>query len=198
MADHSQDRPRDDAPLATRRHPEGGNRDSDPLSIAKAGEFAVVTIKAPIDKISAFCADPANWPVFMKDVRTIQRLNDDSLLWTAGEDDDTVEWRTDLTKRGHDRPSIGWIPTDDQPVDSRGHIEFQDAGPRGTFATAAIVHRDAGIKGKLKQALFLNDPLVQARRDLRRLKQFFETGEIATAARTRAQLHAELHGTSKG
>jgi uncharacterized membrane protein len=39
--------------------------------------------------------------------------------------------------------------------------------------------------------MFQREPKIQARRDLRRFKQLMETGEIATAARTRKQLEEE-------
>jgi uncharacterized membrane protein len=39
--------------------------------------------------------------------------------------------------------------------------------------------------------MFQREPAIQARRDLRRFKQLMETGEIATALRTRAQLNEE-------
>lgn len=178
----------DDAPLATRRHAEGSDRPGDPLAIAAAGDLAVVTINVPVEDLAAFCADPANWSQFMKDVTTIEPIGDDTLLWVAHHGDDEVEWQTELVSYRPDAMAVGWTSIDGQAVDSRGHIEFHDADARGAIVTAAIVHRDAGLVGKLKQALFLSDPLVQARRDLRRLKQLFETGEIATAARNRALL----------
>ena len=40
-----------------------------------------------------------------------------------------------------------------------------------------------GVVGKLVAKLFQRDPAIQARRNLRRLKQLMETGEVATAAR---------------
>ncbi len=39
----------------------------------------------------------------------------------------------------------------------------------------------AGAVGKLVAKLFQREPKSQARRDLRRFKQFMETGEIATS-----------------
>jgi uncharacterized membrane protein len=50
----------------------------------------------------------------------------------------------------------------------------------------------AGAIGRFVARLFQREPGIQARRDLRRFKQWMETGEIATAARTRKQL-AEEH-----
>jgi len=41
--------------------------------------------------------------------------------------------------------------------------------------------------------LFQREPRIQTRRDLHRLKQFLETGEIATSARNR-RIHEERYG----
>ena len=46
----------------------------------------------------------------------------------------------------------------------------------------------AGIIGKVIAKMFQREPAIQARRDLRRFKQLMETGEIATGARSRAQM----------
>lgn len=45
--------------------------------------------------------------------------------------------------------------------------------------------------GKVIAKLFQREPAIQARRDLRRFKQLMETGEIATAARNRAEAQEE-------
>ena len=49
--------------------------------------------------------------------------------------------------------------------------------------TATIAYDPpAGAIGKLVAKLFQKEPAIQARRDLRRLRMFLETGEIATAS----------------
>ena len=42
-----------------------------------------------------------------------------------------------------------------------------------------------GAIGKFVAKLFQREPAIQARRDLRRFKQYMETGEVSTSARTR-------------
>jgi uncharacterized membrane protein len=44
-----------------------------------------------------------------------------------------------------------------------------------------------GVIGKVIAKMFQREPAIQARRDLRRLKQLLETGEIATPAMNRQQ-----------
>ena len=48
-----------------------------------------------------------------------------------------------------------------------------------------------GAIGKFVAKLFQREPAIQARRDLNRLKQLMETGEIATAA-TNPKQHEEM------
>lgn len=62
-------------------------------------------------------------------------------------------------------------------------MTFQDAGARGTVVTATILYDPpAGMIGKLVAKLFQREPNIQVRRDLARLKQLMETGEVATNA----------------
>jgi uncharacterized membrane protein len=94
-----------------------------------------------------------------------------------------------------DRPGelIAWVSEEGADVPNSGRIEFRDApGGRGTWVTATIIYDPpAGIIGKVIAKMFQREPHIQARRDLRRLKQLMETGEIATAARTKAQYEEE-------
>ena len=57
-------------------------------------------------------------------------------------------------------------------------------------ATKLDSHSSGGVVGQLVAKLFQSDPAILARRNLRRLKQLLETGEIATAARN-PTLHAQ-------
>ena len=63
-------------------------------------------------------------------------------------------------------------------------MAFSDANPgRGTVVTAAIAYEPpGGLIGKVVAKLTQKEPRIQARRDLRRLKQLLETGEIATSS----------------
>ena len=104
----------------------------------------------------------------------------------------TIEWTTRITE---DRPGelIAWASEEGVDVPNSGKVEFRDApGGRGTWVSATILYDPpAGIIGKVIAKMFQREPAIQARRDLRRLKQFLETGEIATSARTRRQAEEE-------
>jgi uncharacterized membrane protein len=78
---------------------------------------------------------------------------------------------------------ISWQSDAGADIANSGRIDFRDApGGRGTLVTATIAYDPpAGALGKLVAKLFQREPRIQARRDLRRFKQFMETGEIATS-----------------
>ena len=60
-------------------------------------------------------------------------------------------------------------------------------GNRGTEVTALIAYMPPmGALGRVVAKLFQADPAIQGRRDLKRLKMFLETGEIATSANRKA------------
>lgn len=181
---------RDDAPAATaKRAPDSGTDDL----IERGDEFVArsVTINRPRAELYAYWRDFANLPSFMDNVVRVDAAGGDRSHWVvkapAGK---TVEWDARITE-DRDGELIAWASEKGADVPNSGRIEFRDAGARGTVVTATIAYDPpAGTIGKIVAKLFQREPAIQARRDLRRFKQLMETGEIATAARNRAE-HAE-------
>ena len=102
-----------------------------------------------------------------------------------------MSWESVVTK---DVPGkeIYWQSAPGADIANSGRIEFREAGPRGTVVRATIAYDPpGGAIGQFIAKLFQREPRIQARRDLRRFKQLMETGEIATAARTRKQFEEE-------
>jgi uncharacterized membrane protein len=95
----------------------------------------------------------------------------------------TLEWEAVVTD---DEPGrlIAWQSVEGADVASSGRIEFLDAAPgRGTMVRATFSYDPpAGWLGEWIAKLFQREPNVQARRDLRRLKQCLETGEVTSSA----------------
>ena len=95
----------------------------------------------------------------------------------------TVDWESVVTE---DEPGrlIAWQSVEGADVSSSGRIEFIDAAPgRGTMVRATFSYDPpAGWLGEWIAKLFQREPNVQARRDLRRLKQYLETGEVTSSA----------------
>ena len=172
----------DDAPLTTAR-------DQDLRAEAVPNDEGAiigrtVTINRSRADIYAFWRDLTNLPRVMENVERIDVIDERRSLWVvkapAGK---TVEWESVITD---DEPArlIAWQSVEGADVKSSGRIEFLDAAPgRGTMVRATFSYDPpAGWLGEWIAKLFQREPNVQARRDLRRLKQFLETGEVTSSA----------------
>jgi len=186
---------RDDAPLTAWKKGDAVGAATDTL-IEPSGDHIVgraVTINRPRSELFAYWRDLSNLSTFMENVERVDVIGDRRSHWVvkapAGK---TVEWDAVITEEVPDEV-IAWVATEEADVPNSGRIDFRDAtGGRGTVVTATILYDPpAGIVGKVIAKLFQREPAIQARRDLRRFKQLMETGEIATAARTRGELEEE-------
>lgn len=172
----------DDAPPTTSK--KGG---AEARAVARA-----VTINRPAEEVYAHFRDFANLPTFMENIVRIDVLDDTRSRWVvkapAG---GTVEWNARLTE---DQPNrlLAWTSEEGADVPNSGRVEFKEAGARGTVVTATIDYSPpGGVVGKIIAKMFQREPAIQARRDLRRLKQLLEAGEVATAAMTKVQHEKE-------
>ncbi len=185
----------DDAPPLTAKDKEDRAGATAGLPEATGSDVTgkTVTINRPRQEIYDFWRDFSNLPHVMDNVVSIEKLDDRRSHWTVkAPGGGTVSWTSLVTD---DRPGelITWTSEEDADVPNSGRIEFRDAsGDRGTWVTATILYDPpAGIIGKVIAKMFQREPHIQARRDLRRLKQLMETGEIATASWTKAQYEEE-------
>ena len=142
-----------------------------------------VTIARPRHELYAFWRDFRNLPLIMENVESVTVSDERCSHWVvrapAGT---TVEWDSVIVEDIPDE-LISWQSEAGADVTHGGRIDFRDApGGRGTLVTVTIAYQPpAGAVGKLVAKLFQREPKIQARRDLRRFKQFMETGEIATS-----------------
>lgn len=195
MADHIAPNEHDDAPVVTAKQADRRLDAAAGLAEAKGDAITAktVTINRPRQEIYDFWRDVSNLPKVMENVVSIEELGNQRSCWTVkAPGGGTIEWTTRITE---DRPGelIAWASEEGVDVPNSGKVEFRDApGGRGTWVSATILYDPpAGIIGKVIAKMFQREPAIQARRDLRRLKQFLETGEIATSARTRRQAEEE-------
>jgi uncharacterized membrane protein len=184
----------DDAPAPTAKNQHGRDHATDALVEAK-GDHVVgraVTINRPVAELYAYFRDFAKLATFMENVERVDVLDSARSHWVVkAPGGKTVEWDARVTEE-RDGELIAWTSEDGADVPNSGRVEFRDAGVRGTVVTATIAYDPpAGTIGKLVAKLFQREPAIQARRDLRRFKQLMETGEIATASRTKEQLEEE-------
>ncbi|MEH3038364.1 MAG: SRPBCC family protein [Sphingomonas adhaesiva] len=154
---------------------------------------AAVTIGRPAEELYSHFRDFANLPSFMENIVRIDVYDDRRSHWVikapAGK---TVEWDATVTAEEQGK-WLTWQSDEGADIPNSGKVTFVDAGPRGTVVTATIAYDPpGGVMGKVVAKLFQREPAIQVRRDLRRFKQLMETGEIATAARTRAAREEEM------
>ena len=184
----------DDAPLAASKQGDAAAIARDNIPQAQGNSFAswAVTINRPRQELYGYWRDFANLASFMENVERIEVRDTSRSHWVvkapAGR---TVEWDALVTDE-RDGEMIAWTSDEGADVPNSGRVEFRDAGERGTVVTATILYDPpGGIIGKVVAKMFQREPNIQVRRDLRRLKQLMETGEIATAAKTRAQFEKD-------
>ena len=148
-----------------------------------------VTINRPVAEVWAFYRDLSNAPRYMYDVDHVEERGDHAHWVAHGVGGRTVEWDAEITEEEPERV-LAWKSVDAAHANA-GRTTFKSVPGRGTVVTLTLSYDPPGGKiGQVVAKLFQKDPAIQARRNLRRLKQLLETGEIATAARNK-QLDAQ-------
>ncbi|MGR3755808.1 MAG: SRPBCC family protein [Tranquillimonas sp.] len=158
---------------------------------ARFGRYAVegrtVTIARPRSEVYAYWRDFSNLADVMENVDRVEQSAEGHVWTVSAPGGETVTIRSRIV---HDKPDevIAWESTPDSDIETRGKVEFRDApGGRGTEVTAIISYVPPGGRlGQLAAKLFQNEPAIQARRDLKRLKMWLETGEITTSRNRKA------------
>jgi uncharacterized membrane protein len=152
-----------------------------------------VTIARPREELFAFWRDFANLSTFMENIVSVRPTGADGrAVWTilapAGQ---TVEVETEVVKEEPGK-LIAWRSVPGSQIDTEGRVTFEDApGDRGTRVGVRVAYKPpAGELGRLVAKLFMREPAVQARHDLKRFKMLMEAGEIATSARRKDQTRA--------
>jgi len=163
----------DDAPLRARRDDKEGK-------LAHVGRS--VTINRPRHELFAFWRDFQNLPTFMENIEKIEFTGHNRARWTIRAPVGTrVELETEIVDVVEDA-SISWRSTEDSQIRTEGKVTFTDApGNRGTIVTADIAYTPPGGDiGRAIAKLFMAEPNIQARHELKRFKMLMEAGEIST------------------
>lgn len=141
-----------------------------------------VTVNRSPDELYAFWRDLTNLPKFMENIESVTCADSRRSRWIVKSPTGTAEWTSEITE---DVPGkrISWTSLPDASVDNAGTIEFKPAPDgRGTEVRALISFKPPmGGAGRMVAGWLQKDPHIQAKRDLRRLKQIMETGELATS-----------------
>lgn len=159
-----------------------------------------ITIGRPLDDVFKFWRNLQNLPKFMKDLDAVNMIGSQKSHWVVRlKSGRTVEWDAQITEEVQNQ-KISWASMEGSEVSTSGQVTFQKAsGNRGTVVSLSMDYKIPG--GRLAEwATFFTgeDPDTLAITNLKRLKQYLETGEIATtqgqpSGRTEDQSAAALH-----
>lgn len=140
-----------------------------------------VTVGVPVEVAYSFFRDFENLPLFMKDLKSVKVLSQTKSLWTVEVKGLEAEWEAEITKERAGE-MIEWHSVEGSDVQTSGSIRFQAAPESlGTQISLSLDYKVPG--GKLTELVAMisgEDPKSLAFTNLRRLKCYLETGEIAT------------------
>jgi uncharacterized membrane protein len=140
-----------------------------------------VTILAPIDELYGFWRNFENLPRFMTHLLSVRVLDPIASHWVArAPAGRQVTWDAEIINEVPFKV-IGWRSVEGAQIVNAGSVNFSDLGERGTQVTVKLQYAPPG--GKLGASLawmFGEEPSIQIRDDLRRLKQIIEAGEVLT------------------
>ena len=183
LASRHRNRDGDDAPGFARRRPDG--------DLAQVGRS--VTIRKSRAELFAYWRNSSNLAGFMENLEAVEVSGSDGVsIWKIKAPlGQTVDVKTEITGETQDE-RIAWRSVEGSDIQTHGEVRFEDApGDRGTRVSLIMSYDPpSGALGRAVARLFLREPQVQARHDLKRFKMLMETGEIATSARARDETRA--------
>jgi uncharacterized membrane protein len=141
-----------------------------------------VTINKPVEELYRFWRDFENLPKIMSHLESVTVQDDKRSHWVASAPlGKKVEWDAEIINEEPNR-LIAWRSVGDADVESAGSVRFEKApADRGTEVHVKLEYMPpGGIAGAMVAKVFQEEPNQQVRDDLRRLKQMFEAGEVAT------------------
>lgn len=141
-----------------------------------------VTIARPVEDVYAIWRNLENLPGFMHNLKQVTRRDDGTSHWVAEAPlGTTVEWDAAIVE---DAPNekIAWRSTPGSQIENAGVVMFKPApGGRGTEVRVHLEYKAPGGSAGAALAKILGDePDIQIREDLRRLKMLMESGQIIT------------------
>ena len=153
----------------TRRHL-GGNRG---MHVEES-----VTVNRPVAEVFRFWRDFENLPKFMRHLESVSVREAGISHWVAkGPAGTKVEWDARIINE-IDNKLIGWQSFEGSMISTAGSVHF-DPTDRGTRVRVHLQYSPPGGKlGAAVARLFGEEPGLQIREDLQRLKALMEAGTI--------------------
>lgn len=157
------------------------------LTASHSGAFDVrleraVTINKSPEECYSFWHDFENLPKFMTHLQSVRPTAENRTHWiAAGATGAKLEWDAETT---NDVPNecISWRSLEGADVDHSGTVHFERApGGRGTIVRMAVYYSPSRLGAGMGSAVAKvlgKIPEQEIAKDLRRLKQLLETGEV--------------------
>lgn len=166
------------------------------LTKSEEGESGVhvlqsITVSRSVEDVYRFWRNFGNFPHFMKHLESVTTNGNRSTWRVKAPAGVVVEWDAEITA---DVPNehIAWRSCDGASVANWGSVRFRRApGGRGTEVRVELDYRPPG--GHVAAAIakvFGREPGQQVHSDLKRFKQFMETGDIVESD---ASIHRGMH-----
>ncbi len=135
-----------------------------------------VIINRPAQELYAFWRDFTNFPQFMDNIKSVEKLDERRSHWVIKAPAGTsVEFDSQIVQ---DIPGrlISWRSEEGASVPNRGQVEFiETSSGTGTNVRTRISYDPpAGAAGRLIAKLFQREPGTQAKQDLQRFKELVE------------------------
>jgi uncharacterized membrane protein len=139
-----------------------------------------VTIARPVDEVYRFWRELSNLPRFMRHVERVDEIDRTRSHWTVrGPAGTTVEWDAHIINEVSNE-LIGWRSVGHADVVSAGSVHFHPTTNGETEVVVRLQYEPpAGKLGAWVASLFGEEPSLQVRADLRRLKSYLEAGAIS-------------------
>jgi uncharacterized membrane protein len=141
-----------------------------------------IAVYRPVEDVYRFFRDFKNLSRFLAHVNAVREIDDKHSHWfVKGPAGMELEWDAEII---NDQPNelISWRSIGSADVESTGSVRFERApGDRGTIVRVSLNYMPpAGALGAAIAKLFGEEPEMQIKDDLRRMKQILEAGEIAS------------------
>jgi uncharacterized membrane protein len=140
-----------------------------------------VTIGRPVEEVYAFWRDLENLPRFMENLYSVSESEGRSHWVAEAPLGQSVEWDAVIEDEELNE-KISWRSLPESQIENAGTVLFKPApGDRGTEVHVRLEYRaPGGSAGAALAKLLGEEPDIQIREDLRRLKMILETGQVMT------------------
>lgn len=170
--------------MTSEKSPETGH-DPGSFALADAQKGTVklrstVTINRPVEEVYEYFRNLENLPQVISHLEAVRVTSERGSHWKAKAPAGlTVEWDAEIDEE-RENEFLSWHSLEHEDVDNTGSLRFTRAlGDRGTEVHAIMeYHPRGGALGAKLAALFKAIPQSELQRDLRRVKQLIETGEV--------------------